>query len=47
VIFRYDDTATEDSGRRLTHLLDDPLYLLTNGGGRTLAAHRIRRRPLL
>ncbi|MGW4946133.1 LysR family transcriptional regulator [Actinoplanes sp. NPDC004185] len=39
VIFRYDDTAPEDDGIRLTHLLDDPLYLLTTGGGTTLADH--------
>jgi len=39
VIFRYDDTAPEDDGIRLTHLLDDPLYLLTSGGGTTLAEH--------
>ena len=29
MIFRYDDTAPEDDSVRLTHLLDDPLYLLT------------------
>jgi DNA-binding transcriptional LysR family regulator len=40
VIFRYDDTAPEDAGVRLTHLLDDPLFLLTTGGGTTLAEHR-------
>lgn len=40
VIFRYDDTAPEDDGVRLTHLLDDPLFLLTTGGGTTLADHR-------
>ena len=40
VIFRYDDTAPEDDGIRLTHLLDDPLYLLTLEGGTTLSAHR-------
>jgi DNA-binding transcriptional LysR family regulator len=39
VIFRYDDTAPEDGTIRLTHLLDDPLYLLTTGGGTTLADH--------
>jgi DNA-binding transcriptional LysR family regulator len=39
VIFRYDDTAPEDDGVRLTHLLDDPLYLLTTGGGTDLADH--------
>jgi len=40
VIFRYDETAPEDDAVRLTHLLDDPLYLLTNGGGTTLTEHR-------
>ncbi|GGS79874.1 LysR family transcriptional regulator [Planobispora rosea] len=28
VIFRYDDTAPEDNGIRLVHLLDDPSYLI-------------------
>ncbi len=40
VIFRYTDTATEDHGVRLAHLFDDPLFLLTTGGGTTLKAHR-------
>jgi DNA-binding transcriptional LysR family regulator len=40
LIFRYDDTATEDDDIRLVHLLDDPLYLLTNGGGTTVTDHR-------
>ncbi|HEU0285464.1 MAG TPA: LysR family transcriptional regulator, partial [Nocardioidaceae bacterium] len=40
VIFRYDDTAPEDDDIRLVHLLDDPLYLLTTGGGTTLAKHK-------
>jgi DNA-binding transcriptional LysR family regulator len=39
LIFRYDDTAPEDESVRLTHLIDDPLYLLTTGGGTTLADH--------
>jgi DNA-binding transcriptional LysR family regulator len=39
VIFRYDDTAPEDDSVRLTHLLDDPLFLLTSGAGTTLAEH--------
>ena len=39
LIFRYDETAPEDDDVRLTHLLDDPLYLLTTGGGTTLAEH--------
>jgi DNA-binding transcriptional LysR family regulator len=40
VIFRYDDTAAEEAGVRLTHLVDDPLFLLTTGGGTTLTEHR-------
>ncbi len=40
VIFRYDDTAPEDDSVRLTHLLDDPLFLLTTGGGTTLTEHK-------
>jgi DNA-binding transcriptional LysR family regulator len=40
VIFRYDDTAPEEDGVRLVHLLDDPLFLLTSGGGATLESHR-------
>jgi DNA-binding transcriptional LysR family regulator len=40
VIFRYEETAPEDQGVRLTHLLDDPLFLLTTGGATTLAGHR-------
>ena len=39
LIFRYDDTSPEHGGVRLTHLVDDPLYLLTTGGGTTLADH--------
>ncbi|GGL08027.1 LysR family transcriptional regulator [Planomonospora parontospora subsp. antibiotica] len=33
VIFRYDDTAPEDDGIRLVHLLDDPSYLVVPGDG--------------
>lgn len=39
LIFRYDDTAQEDDSIRLTHLLDDPLYLLSIDGGTTLTDH--------
>lgn len=39
LIFRYDETAPEEDGVRLVHLLDDPLYLLTTGGGTTLVEH--------
>jgi DNA-binding transcriptional LysR family regulator len=40
VIFRYDETEPEPDGVRLHHLLDDPVYLLSRGRGRTLAALR-------
>jgi molybdate transport repressor ModE-like protein len=40
IIFRYDETEAEPVGVRLHHLLDDPLYLLSAGRGRTLAALR-------
>jgi DNA-binding transcriptional LysR family regulator len=40
VIFRYDDTAPENDSVRLIHLLDDPLFLLTTGGGTTLTEHK-------
>jgi DNA-binding transcriptional LysR family regulator len=40
LIFRYDETVPEEDGVRLVHLLDDPLYLLTTGGGTTLAEHK-------
>lgn len=40
VIFRYDETAPEEDGVRLRHLLDDPLHLLSTGGGGTLADYR-------
>ncbi|MFG3436055.1 LysR family transcriptional regulator [Nonomuraea sp. NPDC047897] len=41
VIFRYDDTAPEDTGISMIHLLDDPSYLVTPAGGPAggLAAH--------
>jgi molybdate transport repressor ModE-like protein len=40
IIFRYDETEAEPVGVRLHHLLDDPVYLLSARGGRTLAALR-------
>jgi len=40
IIFRYDETDPEPAGVRLHHLLDDPLYLLSAGRGRKLAALR-------
>ncbi|WP_181770574.1 LysR family transcriptional regulator [Amycolatopsis pittospori] len=40
LIFRYADTPGEEDGFRLTHLFDDPIYLLTYEPGQTLAEHR-------
>jgi DNA-binding transcriptional LysR family regulator len=40
VIFRYSESAPEEDGIRLLHLLDDPTYLLTPEPSSTLAAHR-------
>jgi DNA-binding transcriptional LysR family regulator len=31
IVFRYDETAPEPRGVRLHHLVDDPLYVLSNG----------------
>ncbi|MCG5216210.1 LysR family transcriptional regulator [Streptosporangium sp. KLBMP 9127] len=45
VIFRYDETAPEENGIRLTHLLDDPSHLITPPGHAPgdLAAHAAER----
>lgn len=40
IVFRYDDTEPEPDGVRLHHLLDDPLYLLSNRSGQTLSSLR-------
>ncbi|MEV0647776.1 LysR family transcriptional regulator [Phytomonospora sp. NPDC050363] len=40
LIFRHADTPLEDDGIRLTHLLDDPLYLVSDRPRQTLADHR-------
>lgn len=40
VIFRYDDTAPEDDGIRLTHLLDDPSYLIAADPAAGSITHR-------
>lgn len=40
LIFRYDESDPEEQGVRLVHLLDDPLYLLSLDGAKTLAKHR-------
>ena len=40
VIFRYAETAPEPDGIRLHHLLDDPIYLLSDRRGSTLARLR-------
>jgi len=40
VVFRHDETEPELPGIRLQHLLDDPIYLLSDRRVRTLAALR-------
>jgi molybdate transport repressor ModE-like protein len=40
VVFRYDESAPEEDGIRLLHLLDDTTYLLAAEPSGTLAAHR-------
>lgn len=40
LIFRHPDTPREDEGFRLTHLLDDPLYLLSREPDQRLEDHR-------
>ncbi|MGR6919616.1 LysR family transcriptional regulator [[Actinomadura] parvosata] len=40
LVFRHADTPDEEEGFRLTHLLDDPLYLISREPGQRLADHR-------
>jgi DNA-binding transcriptional LysR family regulator len=40
LIFRHDETPLEEDGIRLTHLLDDPLYLLSGQPDQRLEDHR-------
>jgi molybdate transport repressor ModE-like protein len=40
IVFRYDETEPDPEGVRLTHLLDDPTYLLTLDRRRRVAEHR-------
>jgi molybdate transport repressor ModE-like protein len=40
IVFRYDETEPDPEGVRLTHLRDDPTYLLTLDGRRRVAQHR-------
>jgi DNA-binding transcriptional LysR family regulator len=40
LIFRHTDTPLEPDGFRLTHLLDDPLYLISDRPGQRLQDHR-------
>ena len=40
LIFRHPDTPQEDEGFRLTHLLDDPLHLLSREPDQSLGDHR-------
>jgi DNA-binding transcriptional LysR family regulator len=39
VMFRYDDTAPEDPGIQMIHLLDDPSYLVSSGVSGDLGTH--------
>jgi molybdate transport repressor ModE-like protein len=40
IVFRYDETEPDPDGVRLTHLRDDPTYLLTTDRRRRVAQHR-------
>ncbi|WP_223168207.1 LysR family transcriptional regulator [Nonomuraea sp. SYSU D8015] len=40
LVFRHASTPDEEEGFRLTHLLDDPLYLISREPGQRLADHR-------
>jgi molybdate transport repressor ModE-like protein len=40
IVFRYDDTAPDNDGVRMTRLLDDPNHLITLGPGGDLLDHR-------
>ena len=40
LIFRHADSPLEEDGLRLTHLLDDPLYLVSDQPGQRLEDHR-------
>jgi DNA-binding transcriptional LysR family regulator len=40
VVFRYDESQPDPEGIRLTHLRDDPTYLLTRDKKRKVAHHR-------
>jgi DNA-binding transcriptional LysR family regulator len=40
IVFRYDATEPDPEGIRLTHLLDDPTYLLTRDSRRKVSQHR-------
>ena len=40
LIFRYADTPAEEEGVRLVHLLDDPIYLISQVPDDTVANHR-------
>ena len=43
IVFRYDETEPDLEGVRLTHLRDDPTYLLTRDRRRKVAQHRDER----
>jgi len=43
IVFRYDETKPDPEGIRLTHLRDDPTYLLTRDRRRKVSQHRDER----
>lgn len=43
IVFRYDETEPDPEGVRLTHLRDDPTFLLTRDRRRKVAQHRDER----
>jgi DNA-binding transcriptional LysR family regulator len=43
IVFRYDETAPDPEGVRLTYLRDDPTYLLSRDRRRRIAQHRDNR----
>ena len=43
IVFRYDETEPDPEGVRLTHLRDDPTYLLTSDRRRRVVQHRDER----
>ena len=40
IVFRYGESPTEEDGIRLVHLTDDPIHLISQRSGESLADHR-------